>query len=257
MMRWTIGITLLAFAGACGGGDPGTAGSVTVPVESQDVPDAGTLHVTCGSVELGNPADMKLPDAPLDDTAAAALEEATSTFGGEAELFSVYEWSVAVREESRLVLFGRATEESLEVEAPYADVVLVHDGTFWAASSWGQCRLVVDASGWGNATAVLDPENEPESSDTELSMLIRERACAGGRPPIGREVVPVVVYEEGRIVVTVLVEPVEGVATCQGTPWHPITIALDQPLGDREIFDGSTVPALPRPWPPTQESIEG
>ncbi len=103
---------------------------------------------------------------------------------------------------------------------------------------------------------MLDPDVEPDPASTELQVLINERDCASGQPPIGRGVLPVVVSDENRIVITVLVAPVAGSATCPSNPWHPVTIDLDEALGDRQILDGSTLPPVALPWPPTQPSLD-
>jgi hypothetical protein len=247
---------LVLVSGACGsavsdlGDNEPIAGGPTAP-------DAETLRVACGNVDLGTPANVVLPETPMDDSAVAAVEEAMAAIGGEAELFSFYAWSIATRDDSGLVLFGRAIDDALTVEAAYADAELLNNGSAWRFGRWGQCRIVVDAPGYGNARVVLDPQVEPDPSGRELHVWINERACANGEAPIGREVLPVVVTDEDRVVVTMLVEPVTGDATCPSNPWHPTTIGLGDPLGDRQVFDGSTVPPVLRPWPPTQESLDG
>ena len=262
-----VALALLVAMAACGE-EPASRPTVPAPSEpvpsvpapsdsepSDSVPSPGALRVACGRVELGDPADLRLPDTPLDEEAAAALGQAQAAVGLEGELFDQYDWSVASRNDTGLVLFGRAIGEALAVEAPYADASLELRGDVWALTGWGTCHLVVDAPGFGNATVVLDPDVEPDPAATELAVLINERECASGQPPIGREVVPVVVADDDRLVITVLVEPVAGDASCPSNPWHPITITLDQPLGERQIFDGSTVPPQLRQWPPTGDDL--
>jgi hypothetical protein len=112
----------------------------------------------------------------------------------------------------------------------------------------------VEAPGYGNARFVLDPDVEPTADDTTLSLLIMEMNCASGEPPIGREIRPVVTSDDTSVSIVVLVEPVEGGADCPSNPWYPVEVELDEPLGDRAVFDASVVPALERPWPPTASS---
>ena len=47
------------------------------------------------------------------------------------------------------------------------------------------------------------------------------------------------------VTIVVLVAPVEGMATCPSNPWHPITVTLDAPLGDRQLLDGHRHPPEP------------
>ena len=88
----------------------------------------------------------------------------------------------------------------------------------------------------GSHRAPLDP------SSSTLQIEIMERNCANGEPPVGREVVEVVDVTDEAITITVLVEPVPGLADCPSNPWHPVTVELGEPLGDRRLVDGSTIP---------------
>jgi hypothetical protein len=76
-------------------------------------------------------------------------------------------------------------------------------------------------------------------------ILVTENACAGGRPATGRVEEPLVVREEGRVQVAMFVRPLDGPATCPTNPPTPYTLRLDDPLGDRTLADGGTIP--PRP----------
>lgn len=229
---------------------PDTAGT-TGPTDSP-APSASDLRVTCGDVDLGVPAAMELPDTPLDDEATAALNEAERELGE--DLVSLYTWSIAESSDSRLVLFGRAKDPDL-AEIPYADALFTNDGSGWKFASLGQCRVSVYAPGFGNARVVLNPDSEPDPESSAIDIWIQENSCANGEAPTDRDIVPVVVADEERIVITVLVEPVQGDATCPGNPWHPVTVTLDEPLGSRQILDGITVPPEPLDWPPSQQDL--
>lgn len=165
-------------------------------------------------------------------------------------------WGVASRSDSQLVLFGRAKEVELENEAPYADALLTNDGSGWRFASWGQCRILVDAPGFGPARVVFNPEIDPDPESTELHVSIRERACAGGQPPTDRDVIPVIVADEQRIVITMLVSESMATPPVKGTPWHPTSVTLDQPLGDRQVFDGITVPPEPLLGPSSKKDLD-
>jgi hypothetical protein len=75
-----------------------------------------------------------------------------------------------------------------------------------------------------------------------IPVQLSERACAGGQPPNGRVLAPVVVYRPDAIVVTIAVVTIPGDSDCEGNPSVPITIQLTEPLRDRLLLDGGTVP---------------
>jgi len=73
---------------------------------------------------------------------------------------------------------------------------------------------------------------------------VREVACAGGRDPGPHLAEPEVVEDEDRVLVTVTSAEVRGGATCQTGPDVPVVVHLDEPLGERDLYDAGT-------WPPT------
>jgi hypothetical protein len=212
------------------------------------------LAAHCGAVELPVAASPVLPTDPLDADASAALESVRDVAAGEAAFFDEYEWFVADRAPERLVLFGVSLRSLPPNVPPYADASFRREADAWVPDGWGQCRIEVEAPGFGNAAWVLDAEPDPQSA--ELFVTINERTCASGQPPVGRQVVPVVVAAADRVTITVLVEPVAGGADCPTNPWFPVVVDLGEPLGDRPLFDGSAIPPLERPWPPTPSSID-
>lgn len=168
--------------------------------------------------------------------------------GGEGPYFeefvSSYDWYVADDGATTQVLFGEGRRSRQDPPNAYASLEQ-RDGT-WAPVGWGQCRMEVQAEGWGNARFRLDPAVPPSPGDDRIAVLATEMTCTGGRPPEGREVRSVVVGEtEETISVVILVEPPTGDQSCPGNPSFPYEIRLDAPLGDRAILDGSTYPPSP------------
>ncbi|MBA2337002.1 MAG: hypothetical protein H0V96_04465 [Acidimicrobiia bacterium] len=218
--------------------------------------DVPTLQASCGRVLLDGGLAPVLPDTPLDAEAMAALASAASVDPVEAVFFDQYAWSVAMASPDQVTLFGRGLHDPDSDAPSYGTASFTKDGAGWRPDGWGGCRIEVSAPGFGNAHWVLDPETSPDPTTTELAVLIVEQNCASGQPPIGRDIVPVVTTDAGKVVITVLVEPVQGGADCPSNPWHPITIELPEPLGDRTLFDGGVVPHVARPWPPTASSLD-
>lgn len=211
------------------------------------------LTAGCGPVALPTPV-VELPDEALDDDARAALDRVVEVVGGEAGFFAGYDWFIAEKSDRELVLFGQSVGPVGPGDPPYASAVFEFRDGIWEPAGWGQCRIEVDAPGFGNAFWVLD--GEPRPGSTELLVQINERNCASGQPPVGRAIVPVITADAERVTITVLVEPVAGGAACPTNPWFPYVIDLGEALGDRVLYDGAVVPALERPWPATRSSID-
>lgn len=84
----------------------------------------------------------------------------------------------------------------------------------------------------------LAPGMELSTSSTSIDVLVHEVGCAGGESANGRIAEPEVRYESGQVVVMMRVIPVPGAAPCPGNPDTPVTLELDEPLGDRDLLDG-------------------
>ena len=112
-------------------------------------------------------------------------------------------------------------------------------------TSWGDChQLAVVLPEGRSRVAVTAPRGGVDPSATSPQVLVNEVQCASGRDPapyLGR---PLVDEQEDRVLVTMSSEEVVGDATCQGNPSVPVTLELDEPLGDRQLLDAGT-------WPPT------
>lgn len=225
----------------------GTFGDLDAALDEL-IPSADVgLEVRCGDVRFGT----RSPDADqfddLDDDARSAIDAIAAGPGGdETRFFDRFDWRLADRTEDRVVVLG-VTREG---EEGFASAAFRRVEGAWAAEGFGTCRIEVSAVGLEPARTQLDPDREPDPAATELSVLINEQACANGEAPAGREIVPVVVETASAVEIVVLVAPVAGAADCPGNPWHPISVPLEEPLGDRAIFDGSTIPPVERSWPP-------
>lgn len=207
-------------------------------------PDPGQqLVARCGPVTFSSvPPDLdEFP--PLDDDAQAALDAlVTGPTGVEAGGFEEdYRWSMAARTDDQLVLFGQPIDP--DGERSWADARFERRDGAWTPIGWGGCWVQIEAIGLGPATVGLDPSRPPDPESTEIWLLINELACASGRAPTDREIVPVVSETDDTVTVIVLVAPVEGGAECPGNPWHGITVSLDAPLGSRQLLDGHRYPA--------------
>lgn len=216
---------------------------------------SSTFEARCGAARLLGGLSPRLPDEAMTAEATAAFEQSRIEMAAEPLFHDGYAWTLAHETPTELVLFGRAREQLDPSEARYADMSFERDDNGdWRLAGVGQCRLEIEAPGFGNATWILD--EEPTEANTNLAVRIVERECANGEPPVGRAILPVVIPDDDRITIVVFVKPIQGDANCPGNPWHPLTIDLGEELGDRLLYDGWQVPSMLRTWPPTPTSID-
>ena len=114
----------------------------------------------------------------------------------------------------------------------------------WRTSGYGSCRLLaVPPAGYSPATWALDPAAPYVLGATELHVLVDEMGCHGSQTAEGR-IAQSVDYRADAVVVTLATLTREGAQTCPGTPPTPYVLHLTQPVGTRNLTDGT-------PWPPT------
>ena len=131
-------------------------------------------------------------------------------------------------------------------------VALDMNGVGWTMDLAGQCHLaVVLGPGINPAPWWLDPAaGDLVATHTTLDVLVQESACAGGRPPDGRIVPPVIVYQPDALVVVFGTIPLPGAQDCVGAAPAKYRIALREPLGNRRLLDGGVVPPRDATKPP-------
>jgi hypothetical protein len=114
-------------------------------------------------------------------------------------------------------------------------------------SCFGEVRRV---QGFGAADWWVDPKTPVNAEDRVIHGLLQETVCADGKPPKGRVAPPSIVYLDNAVVITMSVRKLPGVHDCVSNPTFPITIQLDQPLGDRRLLDGGRFPPRDATIPP-------
>lgn len=184
------------------------------------------------------------------DEILAALEQMKQDFGidapgplQEAEADEV-PWAVVWQESVAgvdqvgiLIAEPGATEFNLDTDE-YAS--LEWQGESWRASSWsGTCgaRPVAPAGRQWAQVALTDA-----TTDTTIDLQVSEIECTSARDPELFLAEPVVLETAESVTVFWTSEAMTGDANCPGNPWVPRTIHLEDPLGDRELLDGSTYP---------------
>lgn len=96
---------------------------------------------------------------------------------------------------------------------------------------------VAPASWW------IDPGSVPvPPASRDIKAVINEEACASGQSPEGRVLDPMIFSGKDAVLVTFLVRRRPGGQDCQANPKFPFEFTLPEPLGDRKLLDGSTIP---------------
>ncbi|UFU08261.1 hypothetical protein [Ruania halotolerans] len=111
--------------------------------------------------------------------------------------------------------------------------MLVLSGCAGTSTAAGGGSSSGDAAVW----ELTDP-GAVDPPDRVLTIGVIRLDCASGFT--GEPLPAQVAYEDDRVVVTVDVEPLElDAANCQGNPAVPMTVVLDEALGERELVDGA------------------
>lgn len=211
------------------------------PVDPSDPPallPGDDVALTCGGEGLTFPPSAL--DQPggfesADDPLAEALRD---TLSGSSELSGMGSptgWRV----------LARTDEAAILADQDLASVTFRQEDGRWAWAGSGGCSpQVALPDGVGRAAVALDPAFPPPGPETtELHLLVSELACASGAPIGDRLLGPQVRDEGDRVVLATAVVSLGGMQTCPGNAAQPVTVALDEPLGDRTLVDGLVWPA--------------
>jgi hypothetical protein len=131
---------------------------------------------------------------------------------------------------------------------PSADGSWLHvsvgrDGETWEVDGWGGCSLQPDVGfGMGIGSFRLAPDAELGPDATEIPLLVTERACNSGEDARGRIEVSSIDEDDDSVTVILAVRPRLGGHECPSNPETPFLLILPEPLGDRALLDGSSVP---------------
>ena len=138
-------------------------------------------------------------------------------------------------------------------------IELSKDRGTWRFFSSGTCTRDVARPGLVNASWAVDPAHGiPKPTDTQVHIAVQDLECNDGRAlTLDRIHPPVIGWTNRAVTVAIYLTPVKGMHTCPG-PAAPAgqpsidglaavayTVDLGQPLGRRQLLDGTRYP--PRP----------
>jgi hypothetical protein len=237
-----VSIAVLLLVTGCGGTSITTRSDAPQAADAASVNCGGSVYDPTGIVDA--PPVSSLPDGP-----AGAVDDAGTPAFDPSE-----DWKVVHQSDDRVDLVRELDEpfdngggdvrahESRILER-ITGAANVPDGT-WLLVSAGPCaQRLVTADGLGEADLTL--ADVPSSGDTSIELHVHEWACASGASAEGRIQLIELNETTEQVRLRIGVRPRAGGQDCPGNPPTPLTIDLDEPLGDREIVDASVVP--PRP----------
>lgn len=225
---------IAALAGCAGTGGSGG---------SSDTYDC--MGTTISAETLADPR----PASELDATGRDALA------GTDVPPIDPAEWTIAATTPTEVVLLRELAEPvdqgAGDVRTHERLVIALVDAPnlpsspAWMLSALGTCAITSSDPGAGSATVTLDPAGPPTPGSTAVALLVTERSCNSGEDAEGRVEVATLRETDSAVELVITVEPRAGGHDCQSNPPTPFTVELDEPLGDRQLLDASTVP--PRP----------
>ena len=255
-MRAVTILCLLVLTAACGGersvARDGSAGDQPASPGPLVLVD-GEVQVSCGGDDGWSPSTMAdgVPDVMTDAEAVQGFRAmlADPRLGEELRLSRVFpddpaetDWRVLTGDDSGVVLgLGRWTADGPPRDGVTSMTVGPEDGE-WRLTGMGECQLAPlldDGSAWVDVSA---PDGGLDRTTTEPTVDVTERECASGRDPSEFLHDPHVVETDESVTVYWTSEPPRGAGNCMGSLPVEETLSLDEPLGDRELLDGSVYP---------------
>jgi len=197
--------------------------------------------------------EARVPISDIDEQGRIALSEAVWDDGSPVGLPSGEGWYVAISTDE-LVSVMRDVEVVADPVSPgiAADhevhtVTWVDEATNltpgWYGASSSRCALTVDLAGL--TVPAVEFQSPPDPTSRELRLLVTEETCNSGMDAEGRIVVVSLDETDSGVSLILGVRPRDGGQTCPSNPSTPLTVTLNEPLGEREVVDASV--AKPRP----------
>lgn len=104
------------------------------------------------------------------------------------------------------------------------------------ASGCASSSVAISADARPSPWVLRDPVVDP--SATVIHLLVSERDCASGMRADDR-IRHDLTQNDAEVVITAKISPLGGDVGCPGNPFTPLAVTLAEPIGDRELVDGS------------------
>lgn len=246
---------LLLSLTACGTERSATA-EVDVPEqEPKQSASSDELLISCDAQAPGWPASAMDGGIDSRDSRAEltpALEAVVAEAGIDAPLalqgVDVGEapWFVLAESERYVVVAaGTWDEHGPKLKDDGQAVRLERNASGWEVVGWGTCSRLVPVVEPGRQWVQIESASDLDPAATEVAVEITERQCTSGRDPRPFLEEPTFVEDDDSVTVFWTSRMPEGASTCIGNAPVPHRLRLDDPLGDRQLLDGSSWPARP------------
>ena len=234
--RWLALFASLLMLGGCGTQPPTTEESGGPGVAFQQA----FPRVTCGGPPGFDPALLDEPGRAEqgNDPTASALRAALVPKEGETDVLPDTGWVEVTRTDDLVKFIADGGD------GPGLAIVTIQqrDGQ-WLPDVSGRCDLRPELrDGLNLAQFRVAPHEQLTADTTELDVLVLEGACTSGEDAQGRIVEPTIVRGSDALTVVFATVPLDGAAECEITPETPFVLELPEPLGDRMLLDGSSIP---------------
>jgi hypothetical protein len=124
-----------------------------------------------------------------------------------------------------------------------AIVALVGRDGQWRLHGSGRCELVPEIRpGLDLAMFRVAPGEELTPESTNIEVLVTELGCNSGEDARGRIRVEHIVPGADSVTVVLVTVPRGGAQECPDNPETPFLLVLPEPLGDRVLLDGYSIP---------------
>ena len=235
----TGALALIGLLAACTGGEHGERSAPPPSAHTSESADFPPLFLSCGEAQfaLGHVPDPPSTPSPL---LSVLIAEVVDKDG----LYADYAWAIGEVTEDAAVLLGRTLDGS--GKSTYADATFVREGGRWRLDKWGGCRMGVVAQGYVSAPWTVDPTHDIDTASSEWPLVIdAEVSCQDVAD--SATIVPVVDLsaDEATIIILIRMRAVPGRGP--GCPIvEPYVVDLGEPLGLRQLIDGSSFPPTRR-----------
>lgn len=109
-------------------------------------------------------------------------------------------------------------------------------------TGWGDCQLTSELPQGRSLVEVSAPNGGVDPGTTSPVVMVSEVDCTSGRDPTPFLGEPTITEEGDRVLVSLTSGTLSEPANCIGNPLVPLTLSLDEPIGDRELLDSGTFP---------------
>jgi hypothetical protein len=220
---------------------PSEAAAAT-PIESLN---PAAITYTCG----GHPFALDVFDEPEIDLRATAAGIALAEFiekGEYADLVPATGWRLAGSDSASTSFVA-----AVPGDPPFAEAEAALEDGVWRIVGWGQCRPIVALDGLRGGDWVLAQGQRVDEATTSFFVDVTEIECASGQEAGDRLRPPMIAYDPYRVVILFTLLPPPGqVFECPGNPSTRVEVELREPLGNRELIDGSRAPWQDQRRPP-------